>query len=139
MSRASMTLLTAQTSDTSAPSSGSDGVAVVLNGHPDDSDEYLLEVWSTAGSGTMVASPILWGYTATGGWAPLGTHATAATKGMINGGNALGETGTNTIQHKEIVRGIKHCTRVALQMTAIGGTSTAISARLSAYSRTDRD
>ena len=62
-------------------------------------------------------------------WHPLGTGTDAA-KGIINGGVALGETGTNTIAHAEVVQGLRGLDRIYAEITAIGGTSTAISAWL---------
>jgi hypothetical protein len=97
------------------------------------STAHLL-VASTAGSATMTATIKLWGVFRISGtlayWAPLGTHATAATKGIINEGNALGETGTDSIRHAEVIDLIEGIERVYAEITAIGGTNTAISAWL---------
>jgi hypothetical protein len=104
------------------------------NGLRDDQDDsknpISLLVWSTAGSGTMTVTLRLWGYSSVSGtWHPLGVGADS-TKGIINAGSALGETGTNTIAHSEVVYGLKAFERVVCQVTAIGGTVTAISAAL---------
>jgi len=65
-----------------------------------------------------------------GFWAPLGTNATAASKGLINVASAIGETGTDSIAHAEIITGLQGCSRVYLEITAIGGTATAFDAWL---------
>jgi hypothetical protein len=94
-------------------------------------DEALLLLRSTAGSGTMTCTGKLWGYSRlTTEWHPLGTGAAAADKGLINDGYALGETDADLIQHSEIVKGIVGFDEALLELTAIGGTSTAISAWL---------
>lgn len=91
-------------------------------------------IQSTAGSGTMTATVKLWGFFRTSGtlghWAPLGTHATAASKGLVNEANAMGETGTDAIRHAEVVENLEGIERMYAEITAIGGTSTAISAWL---------
>jgi hypothetical protein len=93
------------------------------------SDEYVIVAHSTAGSGTMTVTLKLWGYVkATSKWYPLGTDATAADKGKLNDGNAIAETQADSIEHAEVVIGIRHFDRVYLEVTAIGGTSTAIDA-----------
>ena len=130
------TLLTAATGATSAPSSASDGVAITaLTYTPPGiqrANAAVLHVWSTAGSGTMDATFRLWGYiAAVSKWFPLGT-GTGATKGVINVGAAIDETGTDALRHAEVVDGLRAFSRVALQVTAIGGTSTAVSAALEA-------
>ncbi len=89
---------------------------------------------STAGSATMTVTVKMWGRFRTSStvayWAPLGTHATAATKGILNEGNAIAETGTDSIRHAEVMEFIEGIERLYLEVTAIGGTNTAISAWL---------
>ena len=139
MSSAFMTLLTAATATTSAPTSGSDGVAFVRNPIAADHGARPLRPRSTAGSGTMTCTLKLWGYTPADGWSPLGTHATAATKGILNAGSAIDETAADEIDHAEVILGLQQFTRLAAQVTAIGGTSTAVTVTVSARSSTDRD
>lgn len=95
-------------------------------------DDLSLVVLSTAGSDTMTVTLRLWakwgtlaGLTANGAWTPLGTGADG-TKGTVNGGAAIGETGSNTIRHAEPVSLTAHCQRVYVEITNIGGTSTAV-------------
>lgn len=95
-------------------------------------DDLSLVVLSTAGSGTMTVTLRLWGkwgtlagLTSAGAWTPLGTGADS-TKGIINGGVAIGETGSNTIRHAEPVSLTAHMERLYVEITAIGGTDTAI-------------
>lgn len=122
---AQITLLTAAIATTSAPSAATDGVAL-----PGLTDLATLFVYSTAGSGTMTVTTRLWGYNSqVAKWFPVGTGADA-TKGTINEGAATGETGTDVIAHAEPIQGLRAFQRVALQVTAIGGTNTAVSAVL---------
>lgn len=119
-------LLSAATATNGAPSAATDGVAL-----PHLTDRSLLFLHSTAGSGTMTVTCKLWGYNGTlAKWYPLGTHATAATKGIINAGNAIDATAANTLRHCEEVTSLRRLTRVYLEITAIGGTETAVSAFL---------
>jgi hypothetical protein len=119
-------LLTAATATNGAPSAATAGSAL-----PHLTDRAALLLWSTAGSGTMDVTCKLWGYNPqVAQWFPLGIDATAANKGLINGGNAIGETGANTIAHCEEVTSLMFFSRVYLEITAINGTATAISATL---------
>lgn len=119
-----ITLLSAVTATNSAPTAATDGAALPFN-----CDYATLLLHSTAGSGTMTVTCKLWGYnTQQAKWYPLGTNATAANKGLINEGNAIGETGTDSIRHAELILGIRGFQRLYLEVTTIGGTSTAITA-----------
>ncbi len=123
---AQITLRSAAIATTTAPSAATDGVAL-----PFTCDYATLLAHSTAGSGTMTFTARLWGYnTQTAKWYPLGTHATPDSKGLINDGQAIGETGTDTIAHAEPVGGLRSFQRVDLQITVISGTGTAITAVL---------
>jgi hypothetical protein len=123
---AQITLLTAATATTSAPSAATDGVAL-----PHTTDYATLLMHSTAGSGTMTVTGKLWGYnTQTGKWYPLGTGTDGTLKGIVNDGAAVTEVSADAIVHAEPVAGLRSFQRVALQVTAIGGTSTAITAVL---------
>src|SRR3990167_1863205 len=91
-------------------------------------DRCLLMVKSTAGSATMSCTLRVWGYSAVSKeWHPVGT-GTDALKGTINNGVALGETSTDTIAHAEVLYGLENFERVYLEVVAISGTATAISA-----------
>lgn len=95
-------------------------------------DRVSLVVKSTAGSGTMTCTLKLWGYSpGAAAWIPLGTHATAASKGLLNQGNAIPEgPSADSITHAEPVYQIFDFARIYLEITVIGGTSTAITAWL---------
>lgn len=124
-------LLDDATAVNGAPSAASDGVAL-----PQRWGEAVALARSTAGSGTMSVTLKLWVYwegSADGsgdavGWYPLGTDATAADKGKLNEGNAIDETGTDLIAHVERVVGLNAFTRAYMEVVAISGTATAISA-----------
>lgn len=91
----------------------------------------VIHVQSTAGTGTMTVTLRLWGYSkATSTWLPLGSNATMATRGVLNLGNAITEDGSDNLCHAEPVTGLGSFTRVYLEITAIGGTNTAVSAYL---------
>lgn len=92
-------------------------------------DQVTLVVESTAGSGTMTVTCRLWGYLPfnSGKWVPLGTGADT-TKGTINDGSAIGETIADGIRHAEPVNLAGHFSRLYLEVTAIGGTSTSVTA-----------
>jgi hypothetical protein len=121
---AQITLLSAATATNSAPTAATDGAAI-----PHLCDVATLFLHSTAGSVTMTVTCKLWGYnTQLAKWYPLGTNATAASKGLLNEGNAMGETGTDSIRHCEALAGLRAIQRLYLEITAIGGTSTAITA-----------
>jgi hypothetical protein len=135
----SIKLLTAATATNSAPSGAAAGVS--RKGAPGattnspnglgECDEAVILIASTAGSGVMTGTFKLWGYSPlSAAWHPIGTHATAATKGVLNQGNAIGETGTDVVTHAELVQGLGVFTRLYLEITAIGGTNTAFSAWL---------
>ena len=125
-----------QTANSAAPSGvPTDGV-IDLTEFPGPADDYTILVESTAGSGTMTVTPVLWlgyeGYTDESDpsslkriWAPAGT-GDASDKGKLNEGTALGETGANAIAHVERVYGMRDAKYAYLQITGIGGTATAI-------------
>ncbi len=119
-------LLNAATATNSAPSGDRAGIPIggVL-------DRGTIAVKSTAGSGTMTVTLKLWGYVAPlEAWVPLGTHATDATRGVLNQGVAIGEVVANSLEFAELVDGLSTFSRLYLEITAIGGTSTAVSAWL---------
>lgn len=119
-------ILTAATATNGAPSGATAGFAI-----RQPCDRALFCLKSTAGSGTMDVTIKLWGYCgAMDEWSPLGVHATAATKGILNSGNAIGEIAADTLRHAEEIFGLMRIERVYAEITAIGGTSTAVSAWL---------
>lgn len=131
-------LLTAATGTNSPPSGATAGVSLKNKTHGKAPNfrwshypSGVIHVQSTAGSGTMTVTLRLWGYSAaTSTWIPLGSNATMATRGVLNQGNAITEDGTDNLCHAEPVTGLGSFTRVYLEVVAIGGTSTAVSAYL---------
>ncbi len=120
-----------------APSAATDGVQM----YPNEADrsigysigyagkvgrESVVFVKSTAGSGAMDVTIRLWGYLAgPDAWFPLGAGVDG-TKGTINAGSAMGETGANSIAHCEPLYLAGHFDRLYAQVTGINGTSTAV-------------
>ncbi len=90
-------------------------------------------VKSTAGSGTVSVTLRLWSYDNTAAvWTPCGT-GTGALKGVLNAGAAIPEDatiGADLIRHYEAVGIPWAFDRIYLEITAISGTSTAITAYL---------
>jgi hypothetical protein len=130
---ADIELLASATATNSPPSGASAGIDTgdilrVFNTMPGTA---TLVLYSTAGSGTMTVTGRLWGYSSVGAgfWVPMGFGADA-TKGVINAASAIGETGTDTIRHAETVSLLGHFERLYFEITAIGGTSTAVTVKL---------
>ena len=87
--------------------------------------------------GTVTMTLRLWGYSeALAVWMPLGT-GTDADKGKLNAGAAIGEVGTDVALHAERIEDLGCFDRVYLEVTAIGGTSTTVSAILVTPARSD--
>ena len=129
----SIVLLASVTATNSPPSGASAGLAIsdisnLFNFMP---SEAGLLLYSTAGSGTMTCTARLWGYhpIGEGMWFPMGAGADA-TKGVINATVAMGETAADKIRHMETVALPGFVSRLYLEVTAIGGTSTAVTAEL---------
>jgi hypothetical protein len=115
---------------TNSPPSANAGVAVnALSLYGSVPQRGALVIASTAGSGTMTATFRLWGKlpVASGIWVPLGPGTDAA-KGVINTGSAIGETGSDTLRHSEMVENLGMFERLYVEITAIGGTATAVTA-----------
>jgi hypothetical protein len=93
--------------------------------------DLTLELASTAGSGVMTVTGRLWGRSIAGIWSPLGIGADS-TKGVIDAGSTIGETVTDAIRHAETVSLPGHFERLYFEVVNIGGTSTAVQARLTA-------
>jgi hypothetical protein len=126
-------LLASATATNSPPSGSSAGIAWndIVGGFGFSPEALTLAIASTAGSGTMTATFKLWGYIpmASGKWLPLGPGGDT-TKGTINDGTAIGETSADSIVHCEPVDLAGHFQRLYLEITAIGGTATAVTAWL---------
>jgi len=129
----SIVLLASVTATNSPPSGAAAGLAItdISNLYNFMPSEAGLLLYSTAGSGTMTCTARLWGYhPGPGMWFPLGAGADS-TKGVINATAAIGESGTDVLRHCETVSLIGIVgSRLYLEITAIGGTSTAITAEL---------
>ncbi len=121
-------LLASATATSAVPSAATDGldtnvIKSLIGCIP---ERMRICLASTAGSATMTVTTRLWGYFgATAGWAPMGT-GTDANKGVLNGAVATAEVDTDTIRHSEEFQGLGLAARLYLQVTAIGGTSTAV-------------
>jgi len=126
-------LLDTATATNSPPSGASAGLAIndIRSAFGCIPDVMSLLLFSTAGSGTMTVTCKLWGHTplSSGQWLPIGTGADT-TKGTINAGAAIGETSADKLVHSEVIQVMGHFDRIYLEITAIGGTSTAVIAYL---------
>jgi hypothetical protein len=127
-------LLASATATNSPPSGASAGLAVTAIA---DANQFgiprnvSLILRSTAGSDTMTVSGRLWVYDGTA-WSAPGTGGDS-TKGMLNNGATIGETGSNTIRHVEPVDLLEHFQRLYLELVTIGGTDTAVTGYLAWY------
>lgn len=84
-------------------------------------------VKSTAGSGVMTVTLRLWGYNPhSASWHPLGSDATESLRGVLNAKSAIDEDGADVLTHAEPVSGLGSFTRLYVEITAIGGTATAV-------------
>lgn len=118
----SVQLLSAVTAVNSPPTAVTDGVDVKDAGILRDTAYALVK--STAGSGTMTVTIKMWGwYDTVAAWAPLGI---GATKGVLNDGTAIVEETADNLVHVESLSGLKQLQRVYAEVTAIGGTATAV-------------
>ena len=132
MAQKIITLLTSATATNSAPAGGSAGAStngLKVGGNVPDTCSIFVK--STAGSGTMTVTIKIFGYVGaspiSGSWFPLGTHATAATRGILNEGNAIDEVVPNGLRHVEPISYVGTFDRLYAEVTAIGGTATAVS------------
>jgi hypothetical protein len=109
------------------PSLATHGVAIAA----DPMTEYVLMLFSTAGSGVMTGTFRVWGYHPTPNkWFPLGTSSTEANRGVLNEQNAVDEDGADILIHAEPLASISAFTRLYIQITTIGGVGTTVSAYL---------
>lgn len=116
MYKTSAQLLAAATSS-AAPATITDSTLGVAM--PISADQALVLVRSTAGSGTMTATLVLWGYSpVTAQWHQIGA---------LNNGSAIAETSkADTIAYAELVSGLRRFTRLYCEITSLGGTNTAV-------------
>ena len=126
-----ITLLTSATSPNSAPggAAGTSTNGLKVGGNVPDTCAVFVK--STAGSGDMSVTIKLFGYVLdapiSGSWFPLGTHATAATRGIINEGNPIDEVVPNGLRHVEPLSYCGTFDRLYAEITAIEGDATAVS------------
>lgn len=127
-------VMAAQTTNNGAPASASAGVPAYYdetkpanaadNGHcftGRDARESTLMIRSTAGSGVMVGTFVLWGYLAAAGdWFPI----------KVNGGSALAEYSADKIAYQERFMNLGHYDQLYLELQSVGGTGTAFEAWL---------
>lgn len=123
-------ILEGATATNSPPSGSSAGHASPAASNPPTilplPSSVVALVYSTAGSATMTVTVKLWGYLSVPAvWVPLGTGADL-TKGTLNAGAAIGETSTDVLRHSEVIANLFAFDRIYAEITAIGGTSTAI-------------
>lgn len=121
---AEVKILSAATGDTSAPSAATDGVDLTtLQGGQSATKAppvASIAIFGTGTTPTMKAK--LWVYDPVlAKWLPYGTNATAANKGDLNAGNAIGGEVTNEVLHAETVQFVGHFTRAALQVHGSSG------------------
>jgi len=126
-----ITLLTSATATNSAPSGSSAGVSTNgLKTGGNIPDTCSVFVKSTAGSGTMTVTIKLFGYVLdapiSGSWFVLGTGA-VATRGILNEGAAIDEVVPNGLRHVEPLSYCGTFDRLYAEITAIGGSATAVS------------
>ena len=128
-------LLTAATATNGAPTTATQGFPLIgkVSGQAEaymrSGQVHTIIMSSTAGSATMTVTLKLWAYSGLSTtWVPVGPHATAASRGLLNLGNAIDEIGADLLRHCEMVQGLSAFERVYLEITAIGGTGTAVSA-----------
>lgn len=96
-------------------------------------DRMSLIIRSTAGSGVMTVTAKLWGWNyAVGAWSPVGSSTTDANRGLVNLATAIGELAApaDQLNFADTVDGLFAMDRAYLEVVAIGGTATAVSAWL---------
>jgi hypothetical protein len=100
-----------------APTLTNATLGVLINGLG-VADQALILVRSVAGSGTMTATLTIWGFhEELGRWFVIGT---------LNSGNAIAETGTDSIQYAELLVGTRRFSRLYCQIGSLGGTATEV-------------
>ena len=124
--RRNILILEAATATNSPPSGGSAGVAATVVdtdwGAKYEADSAVVEAYSSAGSATMTFTIRLWGYDSIAAkWFPLG---------YLNSGSAIAELAADDIRHAEMVDDLFVWDRWYAEVTAIGGTGTAVTVDL---------
>lgn len=97
------------------------------------SDKMAVIARSTAGSGVMTMTLKMWGFRAdVGAWVPFGSSTTDANRGLLNAATAIGELAAPADQllYSDVIDGMWSFERAYLEVVAIGGVATAISAWL---------
>lgn len=94
-----------------------------------------LLVHTSAGSGTITATVKLWAGVLGVGTSGAGKYVaaspgTSTLAGVLNGGAAFDEHATDTIHRLDIIALPRLCQKMYAEITAIGGTSTAVSCDL---------
>lgn len=110
-------ILASVTAANGAPASASAGVemnALRINGEMPTSIRVGFR--STAGSATMTVAGRVWLYMG-GAWSVAAT---------LNGGSNIAETSADAIAYSEAVSVVQGAARIFLEVTAIAGTSTAV-------------
>lgn len=112
-------LLASVTATNGVPSTSTDGIDMnLLRVGGAIPSTVRVGIKSTAGSGTMTVAARVWLYFgSTLGWMVGKT---------LNGGSNIAETGSDTIGYSEEVTTAYGATRMFLEVTAIAGTSTAV-------------
>jgi hypothetical protein len=110
-----------------APTTDADGVQTDPN-----VEQALFMLKSTAGTGVLTAKIKIWLYSRVPAiWMPLGTATADADRGVLNEGNLIGEVVSDTLQHCELIVGLKHADRIYAEIVgALGGAGTKVSAWL---------
>jgi hypothetical protein len=99
----------------SPPTAATDGVA--LRDFKTMSSVALVVYGVVTGSQVGTITGRLWLYSGISSrWAPAGT-GTASGKGLINDGAAIAETGTDVIDHTEVLDNVRHYDRAYLELT----------------------
>lgn len=123
-------ILASATATNSPPSGASAGAALSALGRNRPFLRGTFKMKSTAGSATMTVTLRLWGYDAAlAVWMPLGT-GTGSGKGVLNAGAAIDEVSADSLVHAEPLEFVGHFERLYVEITAIGGTSTAVTCYL---------
>lgn len=118
-------LLASATATNGVPSGASAGIDANLlriAGHSVP-DTFRVGLKSTAGSGTMTVSAVLWQYSG-GIWFPA--QALAADPSTPYTPGTIPENSADSIAYSEWVFGLSGASRLYLQIVAIAGTSTAV-------------
>jgi len=81
----------------------------------------------------MTVTIRVWAYSAlTTAWHPLGSSTTEADRGKLNSQSAIDEDGADVLVHAEPITGLGAFVRIYAEITAIGGTATAVDVWLAA-------